>query len=115
MKKNLYKDWLDSASFDLKTIEYIVHDETLTHLVAFHAQQCVEKCFKAVYAYNNTSIPKIHKLQTLYDNLAIQIDIDDTILIILDQLYIDARYPVDFGLLPYGKPSLEDARRFQVC
>jgi len=34
---------------------------------------------------------------------------------ILHQLYIDARYPVDFGLLPYGKPSLEDARRFQVC
>ncbi|MBL0707806.1 MAG: hypothetical protein JJW00_02040 [Sulfurimonas sp.] len=27
----------------------------------------------------------------------------------LDKLYIDARYPGNFGLLPYGKPTLGDA------
>jgi len=31
---------------------------------------------------------------------------------LLDKLYIDARYPGDLGLLPYGKPTLEDAKEF---
>lgn len=35
-----------------------------------------------------------------------------TILKKLDELYIDARYPGDLGLLPNGKPSLEDASEF---
>ena len=26
--------------------------------------------------------------------------------------YIDSRYPGDMGLLPYGKPTLEDAKEF---
>jgi len=30
----------------------------------------------------------------------------------LDELYIDSRYPGDMGLLPHGKPSLEDAQEF---
>ncbi len=31
---------------------------------------------------------------------------------LLDKLYIDARYPGGLGLLPSGKPSLDDAERF---
>ncbi len=30
----------------------------------------------------------------------------------LDDLYIDARYPGDFGLLPNGQPTLENAKEF---
>lgn len=30
----------------------------------------------------------------------------------LDQLYIDARYPGNLGLLPDGAPSIADAREF---
>jgi len=30
------------------------------------------------------------------------------ILIILDQLYIDSRYPGEMGLLPNGKPTLNE-------
>jgi len=30
----------------------------------------------------------------------------------LDVLYIDARYPSEFGLLPSGKPKIEDAKEF---
>lgn len=30
----------------------------------------------------------------------------------LDNLYIEARYPGDLGLLPNGKPTLEDSRGF---
>ena len=31
---------------------------------------------------------------------------------VLDKLYIDSRYPGDMGLLPYGKPTTEDAKEF---
>jgi HEPN domain-containing protein len=30
----------------------------------------------------------------------------------LNSLYIESRYPSDMGLLPYGKPTLEDAKEF---
>jgi hypothetical protein len=30
----------------------------------------------------------------------------------LDEVYINARYPTDLGLLPYGKPSTGDAKQF---
>lgn len=30
----------------------------------------------------------------------------------LNKLYIDSRYPSDLGLLPYGKPTLADAKMF---
>ena len=33
---------------------------------------------------------------------------------ILDELYIESRYPGDMGLLPNGKPRVEDAKEFYV-
>ena len=30
----------------------------------------------------------------------------------INEIYIDSRYPADLGLLPYGKPTLEDAKEF---
>jgi hypothetical protein len=30
----------------------------------------------------------------------------------LDELYIESRYPGDFGLMPNGKPSVEEAKEF---
>ena len=37
--------------------------------------------------------------------------IDEEQIIFLNDIYIDSRYPADFGLLPSGKPNEEDARR----
>ena len=34
------------------------------------------------------------------------------LLTLLDQLYIDARYPGELGLLPNGKPTAEEAKEF---
>ena len=53
-------------------------------------------------------------METLYnkvkDKISIQLDIDQ--LILLDQLYIDARYPGGIGLLPNVKPSTDDSKQF---
>ena len=37
---------------------------------------------------------------------------NELILSELDRLYIDSRYPTDLGLMPHGKPSVDDAERY---
>ncbi len=113
MAKKLVKDWLKSAYSDILLVKKIINDELLTHLAAFHSQQAIEKAIKALMLYNGDETPKIHKLQTLIDKVRFDLtDKEDELLQLLDKLYIDARYPGDLGLLPYGKPTLEDVMEF---
>ena len=84
----------------------------LTPIVAFHAQQAIEKSLKALLEFKNIKIPKIHKLQTLIASKDIDFEKDENLILVLDDLYIDARYPCDFGLLPNGQPTLENAKEF---
>ena len=111
-------EWLNAANDDLLVIEAIIANESIAHMVAFHAQQCIEKCFKAVLEDEEIDIPKIHSLGTLYsivsDHINLNLEHNDpfAILKVLDQLYIDARYPGAFGLLPNGKPTQQDAQQF---
>ncbi|MDD5373623.1 MAG: HEPN domain-containing protein [Sulfurimonas sp.] len=42
------KEWLKAANDDLLTINEIINNNFLTHIVAFHAQQSVEKTLKAL-------------------------------------------------------------------
>ena len=106
------KEWLKSAYSDLRNIHYIVKDEFLTHMVAFHAQQAIEKSLKAILENEENRIPKVHKLQNLINRVNVDIDFDENIIEVLDELYIESRYPGDLGLLPEGKPSLENAESF---
>jgi HEPN domain-containing protein len=93
--KKATNEWFISAESDLLLIKEILGIEDLTHLSAFHAQQTVEKSFKAVIEEFDLGFIKTHSLETLYNlvkkKLPGQLDID--ILILLDQLYIDSRYP----------------------
>lgn len=43
---------------------------------------------------------------------SLDINLDEALVDTLDKLYIDSRYPGEFGLLPDGKPTMEDARTF---
>lgn len=107
------KEWLKAAQDDLLTIEEILDNPHLTHIVAFHAQQCVEKSMKAIIEENEIDIPKIHKLLKLYDKVSFTLDgLDEEIMSMFDGLYIESRYPGDMGLLPQGKPSSDDAKEF---
>jgi len=111
--KKFTKEWLKAALDDLITIEEIIENLFLTNIVAFHAQQCVEKSMKAIIEEEQINIPKIHKLLKLYEKVSFKLDnVDENILLTLDGLYIESRYPSAFGLLPYGKPTIEDAREF---
>ena len=46
--KKISDEWLKAAKDDLRVADKIIADETLTHMVAFHSQQCIEKSLKAV-------------------------------------------------------------------
>ena len=109
MDNKLPAEWLKAAYADLRVIEHIVDDEFLTHIVAFHAQQTIEKSLKAILEYESKRVPRVHKLQNLISKIDRELPLDNEILEILDELYIDSRYPNDMGLLPYGKPTVEDA------
>lgn len=111
---SIVEGWLESASGDLKNISYIINDADLSHIVAFHAQQSVEKSFKALLAFHEQTVPKQHSTLTLYGLVYEYMDIfvNEEILSAFDDLYIDSRYPGNFGLLPYGKPTTEDAKEF---
>lgn len=64
--KKITREWLKAAQDDLSVIDRIVEDENLTHIVAFHAQQCVEKCFKGIIEEYLLSFQKLHNLLRLY-------------------------------------------------
>jgi len=54
---------------------------------------------------------KTHNLERLLGIVSkmIKIDVDLNLIKKLDEVYISTRYPSDLGLLPVGKPSIQDA------
>jgi HEPN domain-containing protein len=116
MNKELAQAWLISALADLKNIEYIIGDDFLSHIVAFHSQQCVEKCFKAILEHKQARVPKEHSTLKLYGMIKADLlaDIDIDLLTDLDDLYIDARYPGNLGFLSQGKPTIAEAGEFHA-
>ena len=113
MNEKLVKSWLESAYYDLENVRFIVDQPHLTHLCAFHAQQCIEKAFKAMIVSKQNKLPKKHDLLMLKSMIKDSLEVEnEEILEDLNQLYIESRYPGEMGLLPDGKPTIEDAKTF---
>ncbi len=94
--------WLESAQMDLESVAQIIPLEHLTPVVAFHAQQCIEKCFKAVLEEHSQKVPKDHSTLRLYGLVKelMAVDVDTGTLTDLDDLYIESRYPGSLGAAP---------------
>lgn len=108
--KTITRVWLNAANDDLIAMEVMHGREEITNMVAFHAQQAIEKSFKAVVEEFNLGNLKTHHLESLYSKIVPVISgFNETILAELDTVYIEARYPGDLGLMPHGKPSIEEA------
>ena len=92
----------------------IISSEHLTPVIAFHSQQAIEKSLKALMEEHQIEFKKTHDLIYLYKIITIhfELKIDVRILRIINELYIDSRYPGDLGLLPNGKPTKGDAKKF---
>ncbi len=69
---------------------------------------------KAVIEEYEIAFVKTHNLEFLLEKVRSQIafDVDRVHIKRLDEVYTEARYPSDLGLVPYGKPTPEDAEGF---
>ena len=104
--------WIKAAEDDLAAIKAMLSDNQLTNVIAFHAQQAVEKAFKGLRELEALPIPRKHDLLLLYNGLSSFITVNEDTLDSLNELYIEARYPGDMGLLPHGKPTTSEAGAF---
>jgi len=113
--KPVTEAWLVKAGDDLETIRMLRGTPQLTGVIAFHAQQCVEKCLKAIAEERLGTVPRVHDLRRLWEVVADQFPeaVDVDVLRELTDIYTDCRYPGDLGLLPTGKPTEKDAARFE--
>lgn len=112
--REITKKWLEAANLDIENISLIIQNDRLTGHIAFHAQQAIEKSLKALIEEQEERVPKLHSLSKLFDLCSrfIDIQVDDDLIIALDSLYIESRYPGEFGLMPEGKPSMRQAQIF---
>lgn len=105
-------DWIKAAEDDLVAIEAMLPNDQLTNVVAFHAQQAVEKAFKGLREKLGLPIPRKHDLLLLYVGLSPHVTVQEDMLDSLNEIYTEARYPGDMGLLPHGKPTISEANKF---
>lgn len=113
MKKQA-ESWLTAAYDDLLVIIEILDNDDLTHMVAFHSQQAIEKSLKAVLEEEESEVPRTHNILVLREKveLYITLKIEQEIFDEINELYIDSRYPTDLGLLPNGKPTKKVSQKF---
>ena len=114
MTKRLPEIWLKYALDDLQSAKVFLK-AGIFNMVCFHSQQAVEKLLKSFIAAHNQEIPRIHNLIRLHkiceDLHGSNLNLDEEGLIFLNDVYIDSRYPADFGFLPSGQPNKMEARK----
>jgi HEPN domain-containing protein len=109
------RSWIDFAQRDLEAAKRLSEDAYFGAIVAYHAQQCVEKCLKGILEEQGAHIPKthatLHLLQSVMTlNPTFSLGMNDTLLACIDDIYTDVRYPGNRGLLPTGIPTVEQAK-----
>jgi HEPN domain-containing protein len=114
MTMKLPELWLQYAFDDLKSAQVLLKEKVF-NMVCFHSQQVAEKLFKSLIASHNKEIPRTHnliRLHTICEDLhEDKLEIDNEALIFLNDVYIDSRYPADFGILPSGQTGAEEAEK----
>jgi HEPN domain-containing protein len=115
MKKQA-EDWILMADKDLFAAEIILKETNfpLTNIVAYHCQQAIEKYLKAFLIEKDVPLIKTHDLIKLNGMIKEIKDtgIDEARLIIINEAYIESRYPGELGLMPDGMPANEQAKEF---
>lgn len=102
--------WVDFAREDL-IMAGLALEAKLFNQTCFHAQQCCEKCLKALSHEHIGTPPKTHKLADLLTILSafVPSELADRIRL-LDRFYIPTRYPDALpGSLAEGLPNQADA------
>ena len=89
------RGWMDKAAGDLAAAEVLNREPALRWTAAFHAQQCIEKCLKAVLVALDRPFPKSHDIRGLLlllpDDLGLSIE--RRIAAELSESAVAGRYP----------------------
>jgi HEPN domain-containing protein len=104
MSEQLFQKWLDRVFYDLDTAKAMLQTGRLIYAI-FMCQQSLEKCLKALLAFQGKEIIPIHNLRRLAETGSIIKELDDAILTKMDFLsiyYINARYKEDLQQLSKG-------------
>jgi HEPN domain-containing protein len=92
-----FQKWLDRVAYDMDTAKAMLQTGRLVYAI-FMCQQSIEKCFKALLAYEDKEIVPIHNLRRLAELANVIQELDEARLVKLDFLsnyYINARYKED--------------------
>lgn len=108
-----YQDWLLKAGNDLKAAEAILryYEQPPTDTICYHCHQTAEKSLKGYLIFRNVIFHRIHDLIALLNLCLIKDKSLDNLrenLEILNQYYIEAKYPPDMPI-NYSKEEAEEA------
>ena len=86
----------------------------LTNIVAFHCQQAIEKYLKAFLIEKDIPIIRTHDLIKLNGMISEVKDlgIDEKKLMIVNEVYMESRYPGELGLVSDGILSDQQTKEF---
>jgi HEPN domain-containing protein len=92
--------WIEKADHDFMAAEHAMElaGKGLTDIVCFHAQQCAEKCLKALLVYRHVDFPKTHDLRLLLDLVPtdVALGLAREQVVPLNRYVIEGRYPGDW-------------------
>ncbi len=98
------KKWIERVDYDMRTAE-AMHGAGRHIYSIFMCQQAIEKCLKALIAYNGGEILPVHNLRRLAEMATVVAELSEEQLMKLDflsQYYINARYKEDISELSKG-------------
>jgi len=112
------QEWMAKADNDLRSAEYLLKMEDCpTDTTSFHAQQCVEKCLKALLVTQGTQFRKTHDLEELMALLPSRLrpSLDDKEQDRLTEYATVTRYPGDYEpiTLTEARQAVRIARRIR--
>ncbi len=106
--RSLVAQWLQKADLDYKTVIQLCAEAGFGDIVAFHAQQAVEKYLKALLTRHQVEFPKTHELERLVELVASvepEVALAGADAIWLSRFGVEIRYPGD---RPETLPGDED-------
>jgi len=106
------REWLSFALKDLEEAILLDQHDFYTDKIGFSLQQASEKCLKALLAYENKKITKVHDLVELLAEVDSVLKFDDYVetMTRLNGFYIASRYPMPIIF----SPSKEQTKAYIV-
>ncbi|WP_016778942.1 HEPN domain-containing protein [Anaerophaga thermohalophila] len=101
--RSIAEEWISMAKKNLETAELLLKVHHYTDVIAIEIHQTIEKSVKALFAFNGTPVPRIRYIPKLMDYAASFVDIsdiDEKALFIINDYYLNARYPGPKYFLP---------------